>query len=264
MSEVYRQQFRDDMIESRKGQEMKVKLGLLNAAITADPTNPRIGDDIMYLKAAGVTVDKNMIAHLREILASGGATAITHLLLGNSYFDQKDRKIDKAINHWQLAMGQDPNMVLALNNLAVAMSYLDPPKIDEGLKLIDRAIELTNGNAEFYDSRGEILDRAGRYEEAIVDFEKALVRDPYRLATREKLYQSYKSAGLEDLAEAQLTAIGKIRDQFTARGINVDAMMLKPQVEPEADKSKEQKPEKPPVDPKVLEKELDFLNEKKP
>ena len=101
------------------------------------------------------------------------------------------------------------------------MSYLDPPKIEEGLKLVERAIDLSGGNPEYLDSKGEILDRAGRHEEAIAAYEKALQRDQLRLGTREKLVKSYQSAGLQDMADAQLTVLGKIRDFQKSRGIDV-------------------------------------------
>jgi tetratricopeptide (TPR) repeat protein len=221
LSNVYRLMFRSEIEQSSKEGKFKANLGLLNAAILADPTNPSVGEEIMILKNLGVTVDEKMIQLLREQLAGGGASAVTHLLLGNAYFNQKERNLEKAIAHWQLAMGQDPNMVLALNNLGVAMSYLDPPKIEEGLKLVERAIDLSGGNPEYLDSKGEILDRAGRHEEAIAAYEKALQRDQLRLGTREKLVKSYQSAGLQDMADAQLTVLGKIRDFQKSRGIDV-------------------------------------------
>jgi tetratricopeptide (TPR) repeat protein len=252
LSNVYRSMFRAQVVQAENG--YKANLGLLNMAIMEDPTNPAVGEEIMWLQNLGVTVDEKMIQSLREQLANAGASAVTHLLLGNAYFNQKN--LEKAIQHWQLALGQDPTMVLALNNLAVAFSQLDPPRIVDGLKLIDRALELSAGDPEFYDSKGEILFRAKRYEDAIASYEKALQRNPYRLSTRNKLVEAYQKAGLTDMVDAQLTVIKKIRDEFRARGLSDQGMMISAPKEEPAEK-KEDKPAEPEIKPEALFKELE-------
>jgi len=216
LSNVYRLMYSNSRTQTDSG--FKVNLGLLNRALSADPTNPGVGEDIAWLQTVGVTADEKMVQSLREQLATGGANAITHLLLGNAFMNKGN--IEKAMSHWQLAMGQDPNLVIAMNNLAVGLSMLDPPKIDEALKMIDRAIELSRGEAEFLDSKGEILQRAGRFSEAIVQYEKAIQRAPMRVETREKLVKCYENADMRDLADAQMSLIAKIREQFKASGLS--------------------------------------------
>ncbi len=247
LSNVYRSMFRAQVVQAENG--YKANLGLLNMAIMEDPTNPAVGEEIMWLQNLGVTVDEKMIQSLREQLANGGASAVTHLLLGNAYFNQKN--LEKAIQHWQLAQGQDPNMVLALNNLAVAFSQLDPPRIVEGLKLIERAIDLSSGDPEFYDSKGEILFRAKRYEDAIASYETALQRNPYRLGTRNKLVEAYQKAELTDMVDVQLNVIKKLRDEFRARGLSDQGLMISAPKE-EATEKKEEKPTEPEVKPEAL------------
>ncbi len=217
MSNVYRFMYRSQLAKTEAGQ-IKANLGLLNAAMLADPTNPAVGEEVAILQQLGVTADETMIQALKQQLATGGATAITHLLLGNSYMNKED--IEMANRHWKLALGQDPNMVLAMNNLAVGLSLLTPPKFDEALELIDRAIELSHGDAEFLDSKGEILVRAGRDEDAIILFEKAIQADPTRISTREKLVKCYEKAGMMDLADSHNNMIAKIRDHFKANNLN--------------------------------------------
>ncbi len=217
LSNVFRYMYKSELTKTEEGQ-IKANLGLLNAAMLADPTNPAVGEDIALLQTLGVTADESMIQRLKKQLASGGATAITHLLLGNSYMNKEDT--DMAIRHWNLALGQDANLVLALNNLAVVYSMIKPPKLDESLQMIDKAIELSHGDAEFLDSKGEILMNSSRHEEAISFFEKALQADPTRIATREKLVTCYEKLGMMDLADNHNNMIAKIREHFKANGLN--------------------------------------------
>ncbi len=208
----------------------------------------------MWLQNLGVTVDEKMIKSLHVQLANGGASAVTHLLLGNAYFNQNN--LDRAIQHWQLAQGQDPNMVLALNNLAVAYSRLDPPRIDDAIKLIDRAIELSGGDPEYFDSKGEIEYRGKRYEASITSYEKALQRNPYRLNTRNKLIDSYQKINMTDMVDAQLDVIKKIRDEFRARGLSDQGLVI-PTPKDEPKDEEEAKPSQPEIKPEALFKELE-------
>jgi tetratricopeptide (TPR) repeat protein len=217
LSNVYRYMYRSQLVKTESGQ-IKANLGMLNAAMLADPTNPAVGEEIAMLQNLGVTADEAMIQSLKKQLATGGATAVTHLLLGNSYMNKED--MNKATFHWQLALGQDPNLVLAMNNLAIVYSMYDPPKLDEAHQLIDRAIELSRGDAEFLDSKGEIFMRSGRFEEAIAYFEKALQADQTRISTREKLVSCYEKMGMMDLADNHNNMIAKIREHFKANGLN--------------------------------------------
>jgi tetratricopeptide (TPR) repeat protein len=217
LSNVFRYRYRSELKKTEEGQ-IKANLGLLNSAMLADPTNPAVGEEIAILQTLGVTADDGMIQALKKQLSFGGATAVTHLLLGNACMNKEDTQ--NAIFHWKLALGQDSNLVLAINNLAVVNSMLDPPNFDEALRLIDRAIEVSRGYPEFLDSKGEILMRAKRYEEAISFFEKALEGEPTRISTREKLVSCYEKMGMMELADSHNNTIAKIREYYKANGLN--------------------------------------------
>lgn len=221
-SNVYRMMYMNQFKETENG--AKANLGLLNAAMMADPTNPAVGEDIAKLQQLGVTVDEKMVKALIEQLSSGGASAITHLLLGHAYMNKQNMK--QAMIHWKLALGHDPNLVIAINNLAIGLSMLDPPQIDDALKMIDKAIELSKGEAEFFDSKGEILQRAERHDEAIVQFEKALQINQMRVGTRRNLVKCYETLGMKDLADAQLSFIDKILEKFKSAGLNEEGRRM--------------------------------------
>jgi tetratricopeptide (TPR) repeat protein len=217
LSNVFRYRYKSLLKRTEEG-KIEANLGMLNSAMLADPTNPAVGQEIAMLQSMGVTADEDMVQALKKQLSHGGATAVTHLLLGNACMNKEDTQ--NAIFHWKLALGQDNNLVLAINNLAVVNSMLNPPKFDEALQLIDRAIAISHGYPEFLDSKGEILMRAERYEEAIAFLEKAKEGDPTRITTREKLVTCYEKVGKRDLADENNNVIAKIREFLKSKGLD--------------------------------------------
>ncbi len=185
----------------------------------ADPTNPLVGEEVAMLQNLGVTTDDGLIQSLKQQLTNGGATSVTHLLLGNSFMNKNDLK--QAIFHWNLALDDrnNPNAVLAMNNLAIGYSMDTPPKFEEALALIDKAIELSQGASEFYDSKGEILERMGKFEEAITYYEKAIQAERHASPLVRNLVGCTRSSAKWDLADGHNTMISKIRDYMKANNI---------------------------------------------
>ena len=210
LSNVYRIGYRMQLRRSDSG--IQANLNLLNAALAADPTNPVLGEEVALLQPMGVKPDDNLIQTLQKQLAAGNATAVTHVLLGNAYYGRQD--LEKAQIHWELALGQDPNFVLAMNNLAMALALKKKPDFDRALELVDRALVIAKDNPEILDSKGEILALMSKHLEAIPYFENAIRLGPYRMSTREKLARSYEEAGLTEQSQAQWDVLEKLKAQL--------------------------------------------------
>jgi len=72
---------------------------------------------------------------------------------------------------------REPRNIVVLNNIAWALSEgLNQPT--EGLKRIDELISLAGGRAEYLDTRGVILLRLGRIDEAIKVLETVVQAEP--------------------------------------------------------------------------------------
>jgi len=211
LSNVYRIAYRMQLRRSDSG--VQANLNLLNAALAADPTNPVLGEEVALLQPMGVKPDDKLIQTLQKQLAAGTASAVTHVLLGNAYYGRDDLK--KAQIHWELALGQDPNFVLAMNNLAMALALKEQPDFNRAIELVDRALVVAKDNPEILDSKGEILALMSKHLEAIPFFENAIRLGPYRMATREKLAKSYEAAGLLEQSLAQFDVVDKLKAQLT-------------------------------------------------
>lgn len=176
-------------------------LGALEEAARIDPDNPSIGDElsqrIFQRWALSPALERTLAQQLEQDKISPGAL----LVLANHAYRQGD--VDQAIGHWEHCLRIEPKTTLAINNLSVAISRKDPTQTDRAIVLIDQAIEQAGASAELLDSRGTILQIAGRHNEAIGSLEKALAIAPDRQNTRRKLIESYRAQGLESLANAQ-------------------------------------------------------------
>ena len=97
-----------------------------------------------------------------------------------------------------------------LNNLAVAMAAKDGANLKEALSLAEGALEMLPGNPYVLETRGQILLKMGRHEEAIRDLEKSLSgiqQVQLRTLIYPNLVKAYQGLGLaETAAKYQLLA----------------------------------------------------------
>ncbi|HBO44157.1 MAG TPA: hypothetical protein DD670_09540, partial [Planctomycetaceae bacterium] len=137
-----------------------------------------------------------------------------HSLLAGVYLVQE--KGEKAVALYRAALEANPTDVMALNNLAMALAET-PDGADEALTHVDRAIRLAGPLANLADTKGTILLRAGKADEAKSWLERAAAvprPDPrYQLHLAEACWK------LDDLTAA--------RTWFErARGANLTAEIL--------------------------------------
>ncbi|WP_372719812.1 hypothetical protein [Novipirellula sp.] len=126
-------------------------------------------------------------------------------------------RLDEAITLYRKVQRLDPLRILALNNLAMALSET-PGRAAEGLDPINDAIKLAGENPELLDTKGVVLLKAGRLSEASGIFEQAIAmssepRFQFHLIValveqgkQAEAEQAWKSLDLEKLDLAGLTA----------------------------------------------------------
>jgi len=99
-------------------------------------------------------------------------------------------------------LAQEPDNPVYLNNLAWALGVQEDGSA-ESIELINRALEAVPGEpVELLDTRGVLLHRLGRYEEAIRDLQKAAQSERARPVYWFHLAQAQRDAAQAEQAEA--------------------------------------------------------------
>ncbi len=207
ISNAFRQKFR--MSSTNLNNQVQVNLEFLNAAIAFDPTNVSIQDELNALAQLGIGQSDAAIEALRVQIATSGTSFAARLLLAESSFRRGE--ILSAINDYEVILAELPKMTLALNNLAMLYTLVVPPRLEEAIQLIDRAISIGPTVAEFHDSRGDILALLKRKEEAINSYLLSLEKSPTRVETREKLIGLYEELSQPELAKAQRDKLAEVQ-----------------------------------------------------
>jgi len=187
----------------------QVNLGLLDAALKFDPTNPAVTEEIAKLSIIGKEATPELETALNNQLANGQATAMTHILLANKFL--ASGKLKEAIPHLKMALRQAPDNPNVLNNLALATAMVSPEEIDQAIEWIDKALSIQGNNPELHDTHGQILMLKGDELGAITSYQTAIGLDGKRIVTRELMLVACEKAGMNELAEAQRAAITSLK-----------------------------------------------------
>jgi tetratricopeptide (TPR) repeat protein len=184
--------------------ERKFELALrhLDDALVLDATARGIVERFGVIAGSGSAVADAALNELKRVAAAGHAPAAAHLAIGGVLLGRQE--LEAAIHHFEVGLRHNPESVALLNNLAWCLSHSDPNASERALKLIDSALQRagkkSNQRAEVLETRGQILARAGRLSEAIVDLEQALPRLSQPAAAHATLASVYDRLGQTSLA----------------------------------------------------------------
>jgi uncharacterized protein HemY len=95
-------------------------------------------------------------------------------------------------------------MPYVANNMATLLTLSTPPELDRALAIIQSVVTNSPANPEFRDTRGQILLKLKRYQEAITDLEFALPSLKPAASTHKALAEAYQALGLSQLAQEHL------------------------------------------------------------
>ncbi len=180
-----------------------VRMEFLDRAMKVDPGNPLVIEkvaEIINLQEEAGDSGEALSNYLREQLAAGKATAVTHLLVAIGHL--KKNELAKALVHLEIAQGLAPNNPIILNNLALCIARERPEELQKARRMMEYALSISKPDAEMYDTYGEILVMCKDYVVAIRAFEAALQINNDRPGTRKKLAEAYTKVALTDMAEA--------------------------------------------------------------
>ena len=128
----------------------------------------------------------------------------------------QEQQLNEALRLYQIVQKMSPDRLRTLNNMAMIYSEI-PGQAAKGLPHIEKAIELVGENPELLDTKGVVLLKMGRLDEAETTFRQALesVDEPrfrfhlvmtLRAAKRDALAeQEWKKLDLENLDRSAIT-----------------------------------------------------------
>ncbi|OGX26551.1 MAG: hypothetical protein A3D10_05545 [Omnitrophica WOR_2 bacterium RIFCSPHIGHO2_02_FULL_48_11] len=96
----------------------------------------------------------------------------------------------------QQSIENDPDLDTAYNDLAWLYAQ-EGTHLTEALELIDKALSYDPESAAYLDTKGEVLYRLGRFEEAIAIAEELVERDPEKDYFRQQLQKFREGVLLE-------------------------------------------------------------------
>lgn len=145
------------------------------------------------------------IDKLKRALALNELAFDAHTMLGSAY--QQKNEWERAIGEYDAAALLNP--VLAAPHVLAADAYLAKGDFDRALERLDRAGALEPHSSEVASSRGRVLDRAGRAEEAFAAHQRAVTLNPSDTAARGRLVTTAMTLRRYDLAEPHLKVLAQ-------------------------------------------------------
>jgi tetratricopeptide (TPR) repeat protein len=116
---------------------------------------------------------ENLIARWRYIRKHKGLSTESGILSGIGYIYSDAGFYDEAETHLRRALSLDPRNPERMNDLAWFLIDNDI-KVNEGVDIIEKALDLEPEDPYYLDTRGWGLYKQGRYEEALQDLKESL------------------------------------------------------------------------------------------
>lgn len=145
------------------------------------------------------------IEKLKRALSLNELAFDAHTMLGSAY--QLKKEWETAIGEYDAAALLNP--VLAAPHVLAADAYLAKGDYARALERLDRAGALEPNSGEVASTRGRVLDRAGRPEEALTAHQRAVTLNPSDTTARGRLVATAMTLRRYDLAEPHLKVLAQ-------------------------------------------------------
>ncbi|MEY2726773.1 MAG: hypothetical protein RLZZ458_2640, partial [Planctomycetota bacterium] len=170
-------------------------LAILFQGIAVAPSQPAVIEELCALAISDRISSEDVGQHLETALNSGVSPGLVHFIQGTRYATQSPPDSTEADRHYKLAVEHDANFPGLLNNMANLISNSPDGNHEEALKLVDEALKQIPEQPQFLDTRGKLLLRLGKPQEALVNFEKALVDPSTRVEVHTNISSAWKALG---------------------------------------------------------------------
>jgi len=202
-------------------EDIKMARRLVEEAIDMCPENPMGYVQLGWVyfqdyslgntKSPRETLEK-AIELAQKALAMDDSLAGAHSLSCRLYMQK--REYDKAIAEGERAVALDPGGTQALDLYGYSLTNAGRP--EEGIPLFQKAIRLNPfGPSWLYRDFGDTLRMTGRFEEAVSAFKKAIQIAPDNIQAHRELAATYSMMGREKEARAEAAEVLRINPKFS-------------------------------------------------
>ena len=178
------------------------KLNYLLKVVELNRENRLLVDMLAGLSNTPDEVGNAAVEQLYDLLADGVFPTHINSILGGVFVARDD--YEKALPYFERAQRLAPNDPVICNNLAHVLANVAKPDLDRGIELLNRAVELFPENPEVFETRGEILIKQSKFDEALVSLLLALEKSPREddnLDVHGLLAEAYKGVGNSEMEE---------------------------------------------------------------
>jgi adenylate cyclase len=162
-------------------------------------------------KSPRETIEKG-IELAQKALAMDDSIAEAHVLLCMLYIIK--REYDKAMAEGERAVALNPGGTTVLLNYARSLTVAGRP--EEGIPLFQKAIRLNPfGPPHLYREFGHALRNAGRFEEAVSAYKKAIKREPNNFLAHLLLAATYSMMGRGKEAQSEAEEVQRLNPKFS-------------------------------------------------
>jgi putative PEP-CTERM system TPR-repeat lipoprotein len=180
-------------------------------ALKADP-----GSDVSAVKLHGLLLASGKKAEAdaaaRKWIAEHPNDAVYRMYLAEQELRARDFKA--AVAHYQAVVVQQPDNVVALNNLAWAAGQLSDPK---ALGYAERALRIAPDSPLVLDTIGVLLVSSGDANKGLEYLSRAVALAPDRNDIRMNYAKALVKAGKKDEARKELTQLGAVSQDFSGK-----------------------------------------------
>ncbi len=185
-------------IEKASPSDPAARLRLIQEGLRLAPNDVRLLQPLLDLtKQKGAEADEPR-SLMERMVVEGPPSATVDLLLGMDAW-QRGQPAEARVLLEQ-AFRLDPGASLVANNLAWMLAQATPPDLTRALALSDAAIKQLPDNPHFRDTRGQILLKLERWEDALTELKLAQRGMPKDPNVHTGLATAYDKLGLSELA----------------------------------------------------------------
>ena len=180
------------------------------------PNSPLLWMGMGLTQHLAEQTDKAAVA-LRKATELDPAFIDAYIVLGDVL--ESDNKLEEALPIFQTAMQKQPELYIGYFYYGKILLKMNDGRLDQAIEALRRAVQLRSEFAEGHYELGQALEHAGRNEQAIVEYEASVERDPNLAASQYRLALLYRKRGDAARADLAMAAFKKAQSAQEGDGI---------------------------------------------